>query len=41
LNRAAETLRSAIALGADSGIHIMTDMRTDLDLQPLAIAKIF
>jgi electron transfer flavoprotein alpha/beta subunit len=26
---AAETLRSALALGADSGIHIMTDMRID------------
>jgi len=28
-------------MGADSGIHIETDMRTDLDLQPLAVAKIF
>ena len=28
-------------MGADSGIHVMTDMRTDLDLQPLAVAKIF
>ena len=28
-------------MGADSGIHIFTEMRTDLDLQPLAIAKIF
>jgi electron transfer flavoprotein beta subunit len=27
-------------MGADSGIHILTEMRTDLDLQPLAIAKI-
>lgn len=38
---AAETIRAALALGADSGIHIFTDMRTDLDLQPLAVAKIF
>ena len=30
-----------MALGADSGIHIITDMRIDQDLQPLAIAKIF
>jgi electron transfer flavoprotein beta subunit len=28
-------------MGADSGIHIITDMRTDQDLQPLAVAKIF
>lgn len=39
--RAAETLRNALALGADSGIHILTDLRIDLDLQPLAVAKIF
>jgi len=39
--RAAESIRQAMALGADSGIHIQTDMRTDLDLQPLAVAKIF
>jgi electron transfer flavoprotein beta subunit len=38
---AAETLRGALALGADAGIHIMTDMRTDQDLQPLAVAKVF
>lgn len=30
-----------MALGADAGIHILTDMRTDQDLQPLAVAKIF
>jgi electron transfer flavoprotein beta subunit len=34
-------LRGALALGADSGIHILTDMRIDQDLQPLAVAKIF
>ena len=28
-------------MGADSGIHILTDMRIDQDLQPLAVAKIF
>ena len=28
-------------MGADSGIHIQTDMSIDQDLQPLAVAKIF
>jgi electron transfer flavoprotein beta subunit len=28
-------------LGADSGIHIQTDVRIDMDLQPLAVAKVF
>jgi electron transfer flavoprotein beta subunit len=36
-----ETLRTALAMGADRGIHIETDIRIDQDLQPLAIAKIF
>ena len=39
--RAAETLRQALAMGADSGIHIQTDMKIDSELQPLAVAKIF
>lgn len=38
---APETIRSGLAMGADSGIHIQTDMRLDQDLQPLAVAKIF
>ena len=38
---AAETLRGALALGADTGIHILTDKRIDQDLQPLAVAKVF
>jgi hypothetical protein len=29
---AAETIRAALALGADSGIHVMTDMKIDQDL---------
>ena len=37
----ADVLKSALALGADRGIHIMTDMSTDQELQPLAVAKIF
>lgn len=32
---------TALAMGADKGIHIETDMRTDQDLQPLAVAKVF
>ena len=31
-----ETLRTALAMGADRGIHI----ETDVDLQPLGVAKI-
>ena len=36
----AETLRTALAMGADSALHIETDMRTDQELQPLAVAKL-
>ncbi len=35
-----EALRSALAIGADKGIHIHSEMRTDQDLQPLAVAKL-
>jgi len=35
-----ETLRSALAIGADKAIHVKTDLRTDQELQPLAVAKI-
>ena len=35
-----ETLRTALAMGADRGIHITTDLRTDQVLQPLAVSKI-
>jgi electron transfer flavoprotein beta subunit len=38
---AAETIRTALAMGADRGIHVLTDQRIDSDLQPLAVAKIF
>lgn len=35
-----ETLRTALAMGCDRGIHILTDKRTDyLELQPFAIAQ--
>lgn len=39
--QAQETLRTALAMGADRGIHIETDMRTDSEMQPLAVAKVF
>ena len=32
-----ETIRTALAMGADRGIHVMTDE----ELQPLAVAKLF
>lgn len=35
-----ETLRTAIAMGADTAIHVEAEVRTDQDLQPLAVAKI-
>eukprot|EP00494_Astrolonche_serrata_P019090 UN19289 len=35
-----EVLRTAMAMGADRGIHIMTDRETDTDIQPLAVAKL-
>lgn len=38
---AQETLRTAMAMGADKGIHIVTDARTDQELLPLAVAKLF
>ena len=37
---AQETLRTALAVGADKGIHVQTDMRTDQELQSPAVAKI-
>ncbi|GBG29207.1 Electron transfer flavoprotein subunit beta [Hondaea fermentalgiana] len=37
---AQETLRTALAMGADRGIHVVTDMRHDTELQPLAVAKV-
>merc|ERR1719440_1853426 len=38
--KAQETLRTALAMGADRGIHIVTDQRIDQDMQPLAVAKL-
>jgi len=35
-----DQIRQAMALGADSGIHIETDERIDKDIQPLFVSKI-
>jgi electron transfer flavoprotein beta subunit len=35
-----ETIRTALAMGADRGIHVQTDLRPDMDLQPLAVSKV-
>lgn len=39
-DKASETLRQALAMGADRAVHLKTDMRTDQELQPLAVAKL-
>lgn len=38
--KAQETIRTALAMGADRGVHVETDLQTDTELQPLAVAKI-
>jgi len=35
-----EVLRTALAMGADRALHVVTDIRTDQALLPLAVAKI-
>ena len=35
-----DTIRTALAMGADWGIHVQTDMPTDQEIQPLAVAKV-
>lgn len=36
-----ETLRTALAMGCDRGVHVLTDLRTDyMQLQPFAVAQI-
>jgi electron transfer flavoprotein beta subunit len=39
-DKAAETLRQALAMGCDRAIHLKTAMRTDQELQPLAVSKL-
>lgn len=37
-----ETIRTALAMGCDRGIHVQTDLRTDyMELQPFAVAQLF
>jgi len=36
-----ETIRTALAMGADRGIHVEVPAGTEADMQPLAVAKIF
>lgn len=36
-----ETIRTALAMGADRGIHVEIPKGTEADLQPLSVAKIF
>jgi electron transfer flavoprotein beta subunit len=36
----AETLRTALALGADKAIHILTELRPDQALQPIHVAQV-
>merc|ERR1711879_143935 len=38
--KANEVMRTAMAMGCDRGIHVLTDKETDVDVQPLAVAKI-
>jgi len=38
--KTSETLRQALAMGADRAIHLKTAMRTDQEVQPLAVAKL-
>ena len=41
MSRAIDVIRNALAMGADRGIHVTTDLSTDQQLQPLAVAKVF
>jgi len=38
--KAIEVMRTAMAMGADRGIHVLTDSETDTEIQPLAVSKI-
>lgn len=38
--QSAETIRTALAMGADRGIHVTTDLRTDQEVTPLAVSKV-
>jgi electron transfer flavoprotein beta subunit len=34
-----DVIRTAMAMGVDRGVHIETNLRTDQEVQPLAVAK--
>ena len=36
-----EVLRTALAMGADRAIHVQSDLKLDLELQPKAVAETF
>lgn len=36
-----ETMRTALAMGADRGIHVVTEGRIDQEVEPLSVAKLF
>lgn len=38
--QAVETLRTALAMGADKAIHVTTDLRLDQDVLPLTVAQV-
>jgi electron transfer flavoprotein beta subunit len=40
-NQAQETLRTALAMGADRAIHVNTSFRPDQEMSPLLTAKVF
>ncbi len=39
-DKSQEIIRQALAMGADRGVLLTTKMRTDQELQPLAVAKL-
>jgi len=40
VTRANETLKAALAIGADRGIHVLTEDRIDMVIQPLLVARV-
>lgn len=40
MSRANETLKAALAIGADRGIHVQTEDRIDTVVQPLLVARV-
>ncbi len=40
-NRTTETIRTALAMGLDQAIHVVTPKRTDVEISPIVVARIF